>query len=352
MNPSMQSVKGAASGGYIRNCWYVIAWSHEVQQDAPFARRVLDQSVVLYRSEDGSINALEDRCCHRHAPLSFGRVEGNALRCMYHGLLFGADGRCLEIPGQASVPAAARVRSFPVIERRRWIWIWMGDPSKSDPALIPDTFSLDDPAWRMKPGYMHYDASHDLITDNLLDFSHLSFVHEKSLGGTTQIAETRAHVDLLSNGVRLTRRVHGSVPAPYHVSIGAPRGPVDRWWIYDYLIPGVLLLDSGVRPAGTTGDVEGMLHFHSCQAITPSGPKTTHYFFMQAHSFKLDDADITEHLYQSVVGAFGEDRRMIEAQQAIIDSNLPAPMLGLPMDAALAQYRRLYGRILQSEASA
>jgi phenylpropionate dioxygenase-like ring-hydroxylating dioxygenase large terminal subunit len=85
----------------LRNSWYVAAWDREVTR-APLARVFLDQPVVLYRKEDGTPVALEDRCCHRQLPLSMGKVEGDELRCGYHGLKFDSAGRCVEIPGQAS----------------------------------------------------------------------------------------------------------------------------------------------------------------------------------------------------------------------------------------------------------
>jgi vanillate O-demethylase monooxygenase subunit len=238
-----------SSGSFVRNCWYVAAWDHEIPPEALFERRILGESLLFYRKGSGQVVALDNKCCHRHAPLSLGRKEGDCVRCMYHGLKYDAEGRCVEIPGQGHVPAAVHVRAYPVIERKRWIWVWMGDTAGADPSLIPDTFSLQDPGWRWKPGYLHYDASHLLIADNLLDFSHLSYVHESSLGGTSRIAETRAKLERLPRGVRLERKISNSVPAPFHVRLGAPSGPVDRWWIYDYTVPGILLLDSGVKPA-------------------------------------------------------------------------------------------------------
>jgi phenylpropionate dioxygenase-like ring-hydroxylating dioxygenase large terminal subunit len=335
---------------FLRNCWYVAAWDHEILADTLFKRTLLGQSIVFFRTAAGKIVALDDKCAHRHAPLSLGRKEDDCIRCMYHGLKFDSSGRCVEIPGQKVIPANVKVRSYPVVELKRWVWIWMGDPAKSDPASIPDTFSLADPGWRMKPGYLHYDANHLLISDNLLDFSHLSFVHERTLGGTPQIAGTRPHMERLSNGLRLTRRVLATVPAPYHVRLGAPTGPVDRWWVYDYIVPGILLLDSGVKPAeGSQLSSGTILKFHSCQAITPESPRSTHYFFMQAHAFALEDATVTESLYQSVIGAFEEDRRIIEAQQALMDSTPATAMIGLPIDAALAQFRRVYRKLLAAE---
>ena len=182
---------------FLRNCWYVIAWDHEVPADGLFTRTVLGEPILLLRTAAGEIVALEDRCCHRGAPLSVGRREGDCVRCGYHGLKFAADGRCVEIPGMDRVPPAVRVRRYPCVNQRKWVFVWMGEAERADPALLPDNFSNDHPEWHNRPGYLHYDTPLDLICDNLLDFSHLSYVHESTLGGSTAIALAqigRAHV--------------------------------------------------------------------------------------------------------------------------------------------------------------
>jgi phenylpropionate dioxygenase-like ring-hydroxylating dioxygenase large terminal subunit len=131
---------------FLRNSWYVAAWDREVSR-TPLARMLLGEPVLLYRRQDGTPVALEDRCCHRHLPLSKGRLEGDDVRCGYHGLRFDASGRCVEIPGQASIPPQARVRAFPLIERYHWIWIWMGEPTAADPARVPNWWWADHPQW-------------------------------------------------------------------------------------------------------------------------------------------------------------------------------------------------------------
>ncbi|MDE0056678.1 MAG: Rieske 2Fe-2S domain-containing protein, partial [Defluviicoccus sp.] len=131
---------------YLRNCWYVAAWDHEL--DGGFlARTILDRPVVLFRGPDGAPHALEDRCCHRSMPLSEGRLLEETVQCGYHGLEFAFDGRCVRVPGQSTIPPGARVRAWPVVERWRWVWIWMGDPDAADPDLIPDYHWNDDPEW-------------------------------------------------------------------------------------------------------------------------------------------------------------------------------------------------------------
>lgn len=338
---------------FLKNCWYVAAWDHEILGDTLLARTILGQPVLLYRKLDGSIVALDDKCCHRHAPLHMGRKEGDCVRCMYHGAKYDASGACVEIPGQELIPAKLKQRVYPTVQRKRWVWIWMGDPSKADASLIPDTFSMEHPDWRWKPSYLHYGCSYLLISDNLLDFSHLSYVHEKTFGGSPNIAEARPQVQRLERGVRVSRPVRNTVPAPYHQRLGQFNAKVNRWFNYDFFVPGILLLDAGVKSVDTPDDdLTGALRFHSCQALTPETERSTHYFFMQAHNFRLDDAVVTESIDQSQHAAFLEDKRILEGQQKMIDSTPESPMVAIAADAGLTQYRRLLKDLIDRESAA
>ncbi|RYD91560.1 MAG: aromatic ring-hydroxylating dioxygenase subunit alpha, partial [Sphingomonadales bacterium] len=144
---------------HVRNAWYVAAWVQDLADGKPLAMTILDEPIVLYRTATGRVVALEDRCVHRLAPLSLGRCEGDNLRCMYHGLLFDPDGKCVEIPGQEMIPAKARVRAYPVVERHSWLWVWMGDPARADAALVPPVIGHDDPDWIMGRGSLDWAAS-------------------------------------------------------------------------------------------------------------------------------------------------------------------------------------------------
>lgn len=337
---------------FIHNTWYVAGWSSEVPSDGFLARTILGTPLALWRDAQGQVVAFEDMCCHRGAPLSRGRREGDCVRCMYHGLLFDRSGKCVEVPSQDLVPANARVRTFPIVERHRWIWIWMGDVEKADPALVPDTHWLDDPAWRSLEGYTHYDTNYLLICDNLLDFSHLSYVHEKTLGGSPRIAQAVPAIEKVPGptadwpqlGIRVTRHVPDVPPPPFYQRFRPFETHIDRWFIYDFLLPGTLLMHSGGRPVGDPDDRRAV-RLHSCQTLTPETESSTHYFFQQSHpADALDEAAaqaMTESIYASLVQAFNEDRDMITAQYRNILRNPAAPMLPLAMDAALTQFRRL-----------
>jgi phenylpropionate dioxygenase-like ring-hydroxylating dioxygenase large terminal subunit len=335
---------------FIRNCWYMVAWDHEVPAEGLFSRMVIGEPLLLFRKSDGDVVALEDRCCHRLAPLSMGRREGDCVCCGYHGMKFDATGACVEVPGLDSVPPKARVRSYSVAVRNKWVFVWMGDPARIDDTMLPDNFSCDHPDWRYEPGYLHYDANYLLICDNLLDFSHLSYVHEKTLGGSTRIAQARAQIDTVPHGIRVTRHVPNVPPPPFYQRMRGFNGNLDRWFIYDFVLPGTLLMRSGGRPAGQQpDDMRDAVQLHSCQTLTPESETTTHYFFQQSHPTSMGDARITQSIYESLLTAFEEDRRMITAQARNIATNPEVPMLPLAMDAALVQYRRIVERAVEVE---
>lgn len=337
---------------FIKNTWYVAAWDKEVPADGLFTRTIIGVPVLMYRRQDGGIAAMEDRCCHRGAPLSKGRREGDSVRCMYHGLQFDAGGQCIAAPAQPRIPAQAKVRTFPVVERHRWVWIWMGDPAKADPSLIPDTQWLDHPDWRGLDGYIHYDVNYLYICDNLLDFSHLPFVHPTTLGGGADYADHPPKVERIENGVRITRWVIGTEAPPFVNAVKHWPGKVDRWNIYNFTIPAILIMDSGNAPTGT-GAPEGhrvdAAEFRGCQAITPETENSTHYFFSHPHNFAIDEPEVTASIHQAVVTAFDEDREIITAQKMSLDLAPDFKMVPFAMDAALNHFRWIVAKRLEEE---
>ncbi len=340
---------------FIKNCWYVAGWSSELSGEQFLARTLINTPVVFWRKADGTVVAFEDLCCHRGAPLSKGRREGDHVRCMYHGLKFDASGACIEIPGQARIPPGMGVRSFPVHEQHKWLWIWMGDAAKADPALIPDTHWLDDPQWASLEGYTHYDTSYLLIADNLLDLAHLPYVHPATLGGSEDYANNLPKTESIDRGVRVTRWALNTAPPAFLQKVKPYPGKVDRWNIYDFVIPGIFVMDSGMSPVGT-GAQQGArvdaAEFHGCQAITPESDNSTHYFFAHPHNFLIDQPEVTASIHQSVVAGFVEDRGMITAQARNLNLRPDFKMSPIGADNALGRFRWLVEQRLKEEAQA
>ncbi|SEF99347.1 aromatic ring-hydroxylating dioxygenase subunit alpha [Marinobacterium lutimaris] len=337
---------------FIKNCWYVAGWSSEVSSSSPLSRTLLSTPVVFWRDSSNNVVAFEDMCCHRGAPLSKGRIEEDSLRCMYHGLLFDKNGTCIEIPGQDRIPPKTKVRKFPIVEKHKWIWIWMGDEEKADPEKIPATPWLDHPDWRSREGYTHYDTNYLLITDNLLDLAHIPYVHADTLGGDEAYAACTPEITRLENGVRITRWGEGIKPAPFLKGVKDFSGLVDRWNIYDFTLPAIFLMDSGMQPTGhgaKEGNRYAAAEFRSTQALTPETEESTHYFFAQPHNFAIDRPDVTDAIHQSVIKAFEEDRDMIQAQNDFLKMNTDFEMISIGADSALSYFRWLVSKTIKEE---
>jgi vanillate O-demethylase monooxygenase subunit len=342
---------------FLKNCWYVAAWDHELIDGAKLARTILEKPVVLYRGESGRVVAMEDRCCHRGAPLSMGRIEGDCIRCMYHGMKFEPSGKCIQIPGQDIIPAKLGVRSYPVVARDHLVWIWMGDPALADESLVVDYEPLHDPAWRGMPAYMHYDANWLLIVDNLSDFAHLAFVHTKTLGGSEEYAykSKPTAIERLQDGFRVERWHMDADAPPFHRKAVPNAGKVDRRNIARMYVPGIFFMETLFSPAGSgaeKGNLAGAKQYRNCQFFTPETRRSTHFFWDYLHDYDLHDPAIALSLNRSMVEGFLEDKFIIEGQQEVLDAEPDFHMNGIVADAPLAHFRRTLGKLVEAERQA
>jgi phenylpropionate dioxygenase-like ring-hydroxylating dioxygenase large terminal subunit len=337
---------------YVRNAWYVASWSQDLVEAKPFGLSILDEPIVIWRS-GGRIAALEDRCVHRLAPLSLGRCEGHQLRCQYHGFKYDPDGRVVEIPGQEVVPPQARVRNYPVAERHSWIWVWMGDPALADEALIPPAVGFEDPQWILGRGQLDYAAEARLINDNLLDFSHLPYVHAASFGAPASFAATLPRLTVLPRGVRYERWTEGTAA---RTAVKGP--PMDGYMTYDFLVPGVLLMWNGAFPLGTAracnfgvpdlAQAAAGVTFTS-QSVTPLAPRKARYFFSWGPHRQHGDEAMRDGLMQLAAKAFGEDKDIIEAQQRVIDQTAHPRIFPSAHDRGVTMFTKLVNRMIREE---
>lgn len=340
---------------FLKNFWYVAAWNHELGQK-PLGRMILNEPIVLFRDANGAPVAFEDRCPHRRVPLSMGKlVEGGLLQCHYHGLQFNSAGECVRIPGQEMIPPSAKVRSYPVVERYRWVWIWMGDPAFADPGTIPDFHYLDSPEWGAKGTLFHVNANWQLIVDNLLDLTHLAFVHETTIGNAAVAENAAVKVERSSNNVLVKRWIINQPAPPTYVKAGNFTTNVDRWQFIDFVPPAFLRLSVGATPTGTgapEGRFVGGINMRNLNAITPETEATAHYFWAQAHDFDVKNERLTDMIFEQVKTAFLEDVAVFEAQQRTIAAAPDAPQIDINADTGGIQARRILDRIHQEEIAA
>ena len=338
---------------YLKNCWYVAAWARELDTGTGmFARTILDEPVVLCRLRDGAPAAFLDRCPHRRLPLSAGTITEDGIRCGYHGLEFDRAGNCIRVPGQDRAPPDSQVRSFPVVEKWRWIWIWMGDAEKADEALIPDYHWNDDPDWLSIGDRFHVKGGYRLLVDNLLDLSHVQYVHASTLGTEAVVdfpVEVRREVD----SVHVDRWVMDGPAPPMFEKAGNVTGDVDRWQLITWNAPSHVVIDVGCAPAGCgarQGNRGGGIEMYSNHTITPETATTCHYFWHHARNFRLDEPEVTEFLGKAASSAFYEDVVIIDAQQKSIDAmSADAPRIDINADSGVLQASRILDRLIAEE---
>ncbi|MEL7939516.1 MULTISPECIES: aromatic ring-hydroxylating dioxygenase subunit alpha [Pseudomonas] len=339
---------------FLRNAWYVAAWDSEVQQ-ALHATTLLGEALVLYRKADGAVVALEDACPHRKLPLSMGRLQGDTVECGYHGLTFDCSGACVKAACVSHIPSAARVRSYPVHERYGLVWVWMGDADQADPAKLLEIPEWDDPAWGLNRGdSMTIQCNYLYMTDNLLDPSHVAWVHQSSFGNAaceSRPLQTRVNPD----GVVVSRWLHDVEVAPFYTKYLKFSGRCDRLQYYEVRYPAHAIIKGVLTPAGTGGE-GAPVHpqaflMDSYNFMTPVDESHTRYYWFQLRNFDADSESVSRQFAADVRGAFEEDRVVLTAVHAGMQAR-QTPNIDLAIDAGPLRFRRGMEQLIRAEQEA
>lgn len=332
---------------FLENFWYAAGWSDEITSQ-PLARRILDRPVALFRTESGKAAAFDDCCPHRMVPLSRGRVEGESLRCGYHGLRFDCSGKCVEVPGQVNIPPRAKVTSYPLLERWNLAWIWMGDPALVDESLIPPLPWLTAKDWAYSHGCIVYECNYVLLLDNLIDLSHTTFVHQRTIG-TQDVAKTPVKTTGDARRVLVERYMNDTEPSIMYKRLGDFTGTVNRWQKIEYTVPTNIIIDAGAVP--TKENTGRGINTRIINLITPQTPTSTFHFWAFARDFKLDDRATGDYLTEAINITFNEDKVLIDEQQKNVDARPQQRMLDNNADSGVVMARRIVERLLAEEAS-
>jgi vanillate O-demethylase monooxygenase subunit len=335
---------------FVRNSWYVAAWSEEVGLRQPLARTVIGDRLVLFRTSDGGVAVLEDRCAHRHMPLSLGRIsEDDRLICPYHGLTYGGDGACVHVPGQET-PGAIRIRSYPVEERAGLVFVWMGPPGRADADEIPDCSWLDRPEWNRSDLYRHAHANYLLLNDNLADLLHVAYLHIPSGGGNEGMGAAEMTLEVEGFGYDFQRHSR-DIPAPAgYGRLSNATGNIDRWHVVEFRGPSFYRIHTGVAEVGNGGPDntlpagQGRWDIRPHHFITPETERTTHYFQVIAH-----ESPPSSDSWRFLNAVIDEDVWAIEHQQDAIDRNPDVPMQTIPSDGPTLAMREIVERMTAAE---
>ncbi|MCY3878305.1 MAG: aromatic ring-hydroxylating dioxygenase subunit alpha [Rhodobacteraceae bacterium] len=340
---------------FLRNAWYAAGWSGDFSRQLK-AQTILGESILFFRTGDGRLAALENACPHRKLPLSMGRLIGDNVECGYHGLTFDCSGKCVAAPTQHdSIPKRATVRSYPTIDRYRLAWIWMGDPDRADPDLVFPIENFDNPQWGATDGgALEIECNYLWVADNLLDPSHVAWVHTTSFAGAG--TDNRPlEVSKTDRGVIVHRWIRGGLPSPYYADLVKFEGECDRLQHYEMCFPAIALNKSVYTPAGTGGaDKDPVADTYiniSYNFLTPIDANRTLYIWFQHRNTDPSDQAISERMNDGARGAFEEDRDILEAvHKGMADKVTPNIDLGL--DAGARLFRLSLQRLIDAEAGA
>jgi vanillate O-demethylase monooxygenase subunit len=337
-----------AKSSFPLNMWYVAALSKELK-DMPIARTLLNNPIVLYRAPNGQVNALADRCCHRQLPLSMGTIEESGLRCGYHGLLFDGDGICVEVPGQKKVPRKAKVTPYTVKEQDELVWIWFGSEDNSAPDKEPPPYSFHtDERYVYDGDVYHYNAPYQLVHDNLLDLSHLGYVHLHTIGGD---AKTHMNAEMLveSEGETVTvkRYMPNSTPPPTYTAAYPFKDKIDRWQEIEFCPSHLRIWTGGID--ANTGVIDhpnrGGFHMRGLHCITPETDETCHYFWTIATNPETNVEEIKTKVVEQTRFTFDEDKVVIEAQFKNMQRFNDQSMVDIHVDTGANHARRIIKRL-------
>ena len=338
---------------FVKNCWYAAGWSSDLT-DQPVAKTILNESVVLFRTEDGNAAALENRCPHRFLPLSAGKITEAGLQCGYHGLTFDRAGNCVAAPTQDELPTNARVKAYPIAERLGLVWIWMGEANKAHPDDIYDLPQYHDPAWGVAHGdALEIDANYLLLCDNLCDPTHVNYVHPTTLGGPN-IEETPVTYEQQDWGVTTSRWTPDSEPVGFFKVFGNYAGAVDRWQLYHMYVPSIAIIDFGSAVAGTgaqQGAGDDRIQGYSCHFITPVNEGRSVDYWLHARNFETDVPSVGEGISEQFRIAFAEDKTILSMIQQEEDKDEEGTKrVGMELDASAGLFRHMVNQRIKDEA--
>jgi vanillate O-demethylase monooxygenase subunit len=335
---------------WLTNAWYVAAWDAEVES-APLARTICGTPMMFYRKLDRTVVALRDACPHRLLPLSMGLREGDAIRCKYHGLKLGPDGVAIEMPMRNDAPnKRICAESFVTHERHRYVWVWIGEREKADPALIPNLWPCSTEGWVFDGDYYHVACDYRLMIDNLMDLTHETHVHSGSIG-QPEIMEAPIGTRVDGQDVIVERWIPGIDAPPFWRTALKRPGLVDRWQICRFVMPAAVMIDVGVAPVDAGASLEqhdegvrGMV----VDFMTPETETSHHYFWGMARNFDTSDPSITAQLKRQQGVVFAEDKDILEAQQRALAANPDLKLAAYNIDEGGTRSRQIIARAIRA----
>jgi phenylpropionate dioxygenase-like ring-hydroxylating dioxygenase large terminal subunit len=299
---------------FIRNCWYVACFSADLEEGKLFSRIVLGEPVVLFRLRDRKIVAMKDRCPHRSFPLSAGRLVDDEIVCGYHGMRYRSDGRCTLVPTQNRAASAIKVPTYVVLEQVPLVWIWMGAPALAAAAAPPsEHWMLAGSSWAASRSYLKVSSNYVFLHENLLDLSHLTFLHANTFG-TPDYALAPYETHIGADVIEVKRHVQPThLPPIYAEPLGLTGVDAARIVTSTYRTPGLSISAVALRDLTKPETTRVDHHIRTAQLVTPCDRDHVHYHFVVARDFAADAEHVTAFILRSILAAFAEDVFALES---------------------------------------
>ena len=191
----------------LRNRWWCIGPSAMFADQAVGLTR-LGTKLVAWRDATGKVNLIDDRCPHRGAPLSLGRLEAGKLSCRYHGVEVAGDGTVTGVPAypECAYVGKKMVRAYPVVEHFQGVWAWFGVDAEVEPVPLafPSEFTSAD--WTGFPVTSTWQTNYQYIWDNVIDIMHPEFLHRDTQYFETGVAN-KVKVTPTATGFKVNREI-------------------------------------------------------------------------------------------------------------------------------------------------
>ena len=333
----------------IFNEWYVAALADEVGRGL-LKRRVLGRNLVLFRTQDGQAVALDDRCAHRSLPLSAGTLDGDTIVCGYHGFRYDSQGDCVQIPSQSICPKGIGVRRYPLVEYGPLLWVWMGDADSADVARVPHQPWLAAGNWYRSQGYLPLRASYVGLHENLMDLTHLSFLHARTFG-TPDYAAAPYEVTVEDARFMLRRNVVPTrLPPVWAKTTGIAHDAAARVATSEFVSPGLHLVTAQFYDSTLPESSRPLYTTKTAHIPTPESQHSTHYFIVHGRDFALDQPDVTSFMHEQLFQAFSEDVRGLEGvEQALAEAGDEAYEISVASDRGAVAMRKYLKRRSDAE---
>lgn len=335
----------SAYAAYPTQAWYSVATATEVTRQ-PLARRVLETSLVLYRTQAGQIAVLEDRDAHAPYPLSLGEVIGDEIVSAYSGFRYAPDGRCTHVPTQEHVPIGARVRAWPVREQDGLVWVWFGRDGLAELRQPPQAGWLVDEQWTSLGQEWTTAANLLLLHENFADITHVAVVDPLIAPPVLSAGPVpRLEVEVAETSVSFARDY--------------PPGPVSPWLAPLLDLPAdaaVAQREEGrfVSP-GLWVDTWTFLlpgnrraRFRFTHAVTPVDAGSTMHRWRVSRDFATKD-EVSQQLLPIFATYYRRVQAILQTMQAVITADGERNDVRVAADAAAIAVRRIVHRLLTDE---